>query len=103
MKTLHITLPDDTLFQKLEAIAREQRLSVEEVVRKLLLKFAAGSRIESPKRDKNDVIDEMAGNLKKTDKNTVLEATRGTWSQEEAEEFERNTAQFREIDPEMWK
>ena len=27
----------------------------------------------------------------------------GDWTQEQVEEFERNTAPFREIEPEMWK
>jgi hypothetical protein len=87
MRTIQITLPDDTVFQKLEAIAREQRVSVEDIARKLLSKFTSGNRPEKAKRDKNEVIDEMAG----------------SWTAQEAAEFERNTAPFREIDQALWQ
>ncbi len=91
MTTLHINLPDEQIFHQLEAIARKERVSVDEVIRMLLFRFTAEHRTASewadkPGHDKNDVIDEMAG----------------SWSAQDAEEFERNTAPFREIDPELW-
>ena len=32
-----------------------------------------------------------------------LDALAGTWTKEDVEEFERNTAQFREIDEDLWR
>ena len=40
---------------------------------------------------------------KKQAKKADFSDVAGTWTQEEYDEFERNTAVFEEIDEEMWK
>ena len=89
--TLHIEHVDESVMRSLQALAHHEQVSIEEAARRVLARLAAplaksgenGSRVP--------------------DKNEVLASLSGSWTKEEVEEFERNTAPFREIDPDLWK
>jgi hypothetical protein len=41
--------------------------------------------------------------IQKEEEDKAFEKLAGTWSHEEAEEFEKNTEQFSQIDSDMWR
>jgi hypothetical protein len=88
---LHIEHVDESVMQSLQELAREQHVSIEEAARRALRRLSAPDA--KPVEQGPQVLD----------KNEVLRSQFGSWTQEEFEEFERNTAPFREIDPELWK
>jgi len=74
--------------------AKELHVSVEELVRRYLHEIGTKTAETNGKSA--------------LDKNAVPDVLRrfpefGTWSDEDLKEFERNTAPFREIDPDLWK
>ena len=69
--------------------AQQMHVSVEELVRRYLRDIGRSTA--------------EANDTKKRDKTTDRFPEFGTWSEEELREFERNTAPFREIDPDLWK
>jgi len=86
LNTLHISQIDDSVMLALRHKAEQMHVSVEELVRRYLREIGSKT-MESNGRDKDVVLDEL----------------RGSWTEEEFQEFERNTAPFREIDPDIWK
>ena len=80
MKSISIHKIDDKLMALIEKKAREKGLSLNKTI-KLLLAEAVGLAPQSAK------------------KNNSFEEFCGIWSEEEFEEFEQKTAEFREIDP----
>ncbi len=40
---------------------------------------------------------------RKEEEDRIFTRLAGTWTQEDADEFERNTEDFRQIDPEIWE
>jgi hypothetical protein len=89
--TLHIEHVDESVMRTLKALAHDEHVSIEEAARRVLARLAAPLDI-SAEHDKHV-----------PDKNEVLRSISGSWTKEEVEEFERNTAPFREIDPDLWK
>ena len=89
--TLHIEHVDESVMLSLRELAREQHVSIEEAARRTLRRLSAPDA--KPAEQSSRV----------PDKNEILRAQFGSWTQEDLEEFERNTAPFREIDPELWK
>ena len=87
--TLHISQIDDSVMLALRHQAERMHLSVEELVRRYLHDIGTKALVTN-------------GNSKH-DKNAMLDKEYGAWSEEEYQEFERNTAPMREIDPELWK
>jgi hypothetical protein len=87
--TLHISQIDDSVMLALRHQAQQMHVSVEELVRRYL-------------RDIGTKAIETNGKHM-LDKNAMLDKEYGAWSEEEYQEFERNTAPMREIDPELWK
>ena len=86
MNSLHISHLDDSVFRRLEEMAREQRISIEEVVRRYLNELRATG---APSRVQ--------------DRNVILRKSQGRWSEEDVREFERATAPMREIDSSLWQ
>jgi hypothetical protein len=80
-------MPAD-LEKRIEAMAREENASLAQTVIRLLLR-ATGLR-DSP----------GSGEEPRTDHD--LDALAGSWSAEDAEEFERALAEQRRIDPDIW-
>lgn len=70
---------------KLKALAKQEGTSVNALVLRLLAR-GVGLEQEKPRYQRYEDLSELAG----------------TWSQEEAKEFEANTAPFGNIDPEQW-
>ena len=77
-------LEPETL-SKLKALAKKENTSVNALVLRLLDR-GVGLAQEKPLYQRHEDLSELAG----------------TWSPEEAEEFEANTASFGNIDPEQW-
>ena len=80
-------MPAD-LEKRIEAMAREENASVAQTVIRLLLR-ATGLR-DSP------------GPGEEPQRHHDLDALAGSWSAEEAKEFERALAEQRRIDPDIW-
>ncbi len=77
-------LEPETL-SKLKTLAKKENTSVNALVLRLLAR-SVGLGQEKPLYERHEDLSELAG----------------AWSQEEAEEFEANTASFGDIDPEQW-
>lgn len=73
----------DVLDKQLRSLARKNKTSLNKVVLSLLLKNLGLSADSDKKRDLIDLC--------------------GTWTSDEYEEFQRNTEQFNQIDPEIWE
>lgn len=86
MATMSIRGLDDKVLSRLKRQAQREGASVNSLVLRILHDEGAtrpsASRLQ-PRRD--------------------LSALAGTWTAREAREFERATAPFREVDPELWK
>jgi hypothetical protein len=89
--TLHIEHVDESVMLSLRELALEEHVSIEEAARRVLKRLAA------------PVVKSGENGSRVPDKNEILRSQFGSWTQEEVEEFERNTAPFREIDPDLWK
>ncbi|MEM8898148.1 MAG: hypothetical protein AAGC85_08585 [Bacteroidota bacterium] len=85
---MKIELPhiDKSLWDRLKLEAKHRGMDVSDLFRKALLDFFNDSENLGEKSQESD-FDSLAG----------------TWSEEDAIEFDNNTKSFREIDPEMWK
>jgi hypothetical protein len=94
LNTIHISHIDDSVMLALRHKAQEMHVSVEELVRRYLQDVGTKTMETngSSNRDKNAVLDKLR---------SFPEF--GAWSDEDLQEFERNTAPFREIDPDLWK
>lgn len=84
MATMSIRGLDDQALIRLKSQAEHEGSSLNSLVLRLLQ--GAGAQIDS-------------GTLKKFDD---LNALAGTWSEEDAHDFERNTAAFAEVDAALW-
>ena len=73
----------DVLDKQLRSLAGKNKTSLNKVVLSLLLKNLGLSANSDKKRDLTDLC--------------------GTWTSKQYEEFQRNTEQFNQIDPEIWK
>ena len=73
----------DVLDKQLRSLAGKNKTSLNKVVLSLLLKNLGLSASSDKKRDLTDLC--------------------GTWTSNQYEEFQRNTEQFNQIDPEIWK
>jgi len=82
MKSITVHNLEDPLANKLLEISRDEGISQNKLIKKLL-REALG--LEKKKKNKID-----------------LSAIAGTWTEEEAREFEENTKVFNEIDLEGW-
>jgi hypothetical protein len=80
-------MPAD-LEKRVEAMAREENASLAQTVIRLLLR-ATGLR-------------DPVGPGEEPRRHDDLDALAGTWSAEDAEEFERALAEQRRIEPEIW-
>jgi hypothetical protein len=89
--SLHIEHLDESVMQALHQMAREEHVSVEEVVRRQLQEINRMRKVPEAKQDA------------KAEKERILASIFGSWDREEYEEFERNVAELRQIDPELWK
>ena len=76
---------DDKVLARLKRQAEQEGGSLNSLVLRLLQNAGAPAQLNA---------------LKKFDD---LDALAGTWSEEEAQAFERNTAAFAEIDEALWK
>jgi hypothetical protein len=77
---------DSKTLATLKAMAKKENTSVNALVVRLLDR-ATGGASEKPLDSRHEDLSELAG----------------TWSLQDAEEFEANTASLREIDPEQWE
>lgn len=84
MATMSVRGLDDQALSQLKIQAEQEGSSLNSLVLRLLQ--GAGTSIQS-------------GALKKFDD---LDALAGTWSEEEAQAFDRNTAAFAEVDAALW-
>lgn len=89
--SLHIEHLDESVMQALHQMAREEHVSVEEVVRRQLQEINRMRKVPEAKQEA------------KAEKERILASIFGSWDREEYEEFERNVAELRQIDPELWK
>jgi hypothetical protein len=90
--SLHISHLDEAVSQLLHDMAREQGISVEDVVKKYLTDLRISrEKTTTPKVNQPP------------EKNAILHQLRGTWSDVESREFEHNTAPLREIDRALWQ
>lgn len=85
MATMSIRGLDDQALSRLKRQAEQEGSSLNSVVLKLLNR--AGNSIQPGVLEKFDDLDALAG----------------TWSEEEAQHFERNTAAFAEVDAALWR
>lgn len=86
-KQLTVRGLDEDVVRELERIAEEEGVSLNQSVNKLLRKGLA----HSGDKDDNGVIGDSLAHLF------------GTWSSEEADEFDRAVADFEVIDEAMWR
>lgn len=84
MATMSIRGLDDQALARLKDQALQEGSSLNSLVLRLL---------------QDTAIPAQSGTLKKFDD---LDALAGVWSDEEAQEFEHNTAAFAEVDAELW-
>lgn len=82
MATMSIRGLDDQALARLKGQAEQEGSSLNSLVLRLL----QGTAVQPSTLKKFDDLDALAG----------------TWSDEEAQEFERNTAAFAEVDPALW-
>ncbi|HWF44520.1 MAG TPA: ribbon-helix-helix domain-containing protein [Candidatus Kapabacteria bacterium] len=87
--TLHISQIDESVMRALTHKAQEMHVSVEELVRRYLREISTKT------------VDANGNSIQ--NKNAQKFPEFGVWSDKELQEFERNTAPFREIDPDLWK
>ncbi len=87
LKQLTVRGLDDDIVRELHRIADEEALSLNQSVRKLLRRGLS----QPDNRDGDGVV----GNS--------LDDLFGTWSVEEADEFDRAVSDFEVIDEEMWR
>ncbi len=73
----------DVLDKQLRSLAGKNKTSLNKVILSMLLKNLGLSANPDKKRDLTDLC--------------------GTWSTNQYEEFQRNTEQFNQIDPEIWE
>src|ERR1035437_833124 len=114
LNTLHISHIDDSVMLALRHRAQEMHVSVEELVRRRLKEIGAGNAETNgnTKQEKfiarfpefgtwseEDLQEFERNTAPLQEKNAVLEKLRGTWTEEDLREFEHNTAPLREIDP----
>ena len=85
MATMSIRGLDDKVLARLKRQAEQEGGSLNSLVLRLLQNVGAPAQLHA---------------LTKFDD---LDALAGTWSEEEAQAFERNTAAFAEIDEALWK
>lgn len=85
MRTITIRKIPPDLEREIEAKARREGTSLAKAVLRLLLR-ATGLSPDGERRDRWDDLDALAG----------------TWTQEEAAEFDRRLGEQRRIDPEVW-
>lgn len=83
MASMSIRGLDDQALSRLKSQAEQEGSSLNSLVLRLL-----------------QGTDRQPGALRKFDD---LDALAGTWSKQEAQAFERNTAAFSEVDPTLWK
>jgi len=86
MASMSIRGLDDHLLGRLKRQAEEEGSSLNSFVLRLLQRIGE----DSP----------ASGRLRKFDD---LDALAGTWSEEEAQDFERHTAPFAEVDETLWR
>ena len=84
MKSITLRGIDSTLQKKLEQIADRENASINKTILSLLKKAVGLDSVEYPVY-------------------TDLDDLAGTWTVDEAAEFNRKTADFSEIDTELWK
>ena len=78
---------DPTLWKRFSLEARHRGTDVSELLDEALRQFLGMPQLRfTPKEEEDRVFERLAG----------------TWTQEEAEEFERNTAYFSRIDHDIW-
>ena len=82
---LNIPQIDPTLWQRLTIEARHRGLAISDLVAQALRQFL-GLAQRKPAIEPETSLDQLAG----------------TWTEEEAQEFEQNTQQFNQIDPDLW-
>jgi hypothetical protein len=85
MKSITIHGVDDPLAELIKSRAREEGLSVNKTVKKLL-EESLGVRPSSTERNRNTFVEFC-----------------GTWSESELKEFDAGTKDLREIDTEDWQ
>jgi hypothetical protein len=87
--SVSLTIPDldDDTYRRLEAEAQRRGADVESIAKKAIEKGLGGDHAATLTGPPYHDLDFLAG----------------TWSEEEAREFEKNTSEFRRIDPEMWQ
>jgi hypothetical protein len=78
---------DPELERRIQKVARDEGISLNQAVLRLLRK---GAGLDTVKED-----DDVVG--------AALDDLIGTWSDEEAEEFDRAVSDFDAIDEEMWR
>lgn len=83
---LEIPQIDPSLWLRLNIEARHRGLDVSDLLVEALQQFLGLSSVKQSVSTPSN-----------------LERLAGTWSQEEAEEFDRNTEAFGRVDPDMWK
>ena len=85
MKSFTIHKLEDEVYEKLEELARREQMSINKTAKKLLRK-ALG-----------------VGDSSVAERRKHFEEFFGTWTEEEAAEFEEAVRVFDEIDEESWK
>ncbi|MBI4278387.1 MAG: hypothetical protein HY660_08010 [Armatimonadetes bacterium] len=90
MKQLTVRQIDPALAKRLRETARARGLSLNRTVL-LLLRQAAGLARQEPEPPKAPV------------RHTDLDHLAGTWSEQEAQEFDEAVRELRQVDPELWR
>lgn len=86
MKSITIHNLDDDLTAFIESKAKEWDLSLNKTIKKLLRRVQRSSQYQNSKSDEE-----------------IIKSLAGSWTQEEHDEFEKNTEWFRRIDEDLWK
>lgn len=88
MRTITIRKMPPDLEKRIEAIAAEEGTSLARTVIRLLMRATGllGSELSETPGTRHHDLDDLAG----------------TWSDEEAAEFDRSLARQRQVDPEVW-
>ena len=95
MSTLIIRDLDDQLAAELKREAKKRDLSVNRFLRQIIEAALRGPQNASV--NSADGVDDCL-----RPRNNLAQFA-GGWTQADVDEFEENTREFREIDPEMWK
>lgn len=85
MQNIHVRKVEESLMARLKEVAMEQGISINTLILQIL-RAGVGLSFKTPAKIYHD-LDQFAG----------------TWNQQDLDEFNRNIADFEQIDEDLWR